>query len=238
MMIVGNPDQWVLFSNPAQAVIPSVTQPAVPGCRHIVRGIYVFTELGGRYGWQISSYPAAAAQATVTHALAANKNHVLTALCASFTPGTAYVANSSIVSVVDGNTGGTKLLSLDIGSQSIAGGGAPQVLTLNALNLVGGIGTAMTVEFAAAGGAGCIQKVWAQGYMADTTTMHVQVLDSATPIASFAVPDGQVSPSGQFSMNDLCIPGSIGNPITINTDITPSASQYVHLCVVGETRNA
>ena len=235
MQVVVFPDQQIKSDSPAPGVAPSVILPAVPGCRQVIRGLYVLQHFLPRFCWQISSYPAAATQATVTHASAANKYHILQQLVASFTPGSAYTADSSILNVVDGNTGGAKLLSVDIGSRSIAGGGPPNTFSLTGLTISGSTSTAMTVEFQAAGGAASLQKVWAFGIMANTATPHVQISDGGSVIGLLPLSD---SSDTQIALPDICIAGSVGNALTINTDITPGASSTVKIAVVYETRSA
>jgi len=117
--------------------------------------------------WTVSHNPGANTKATATKASAgANKLNVLTAFAFKLVGGTtAPAAVNTSMNVIDGASGGTALWSMTVSLQAVAGLDAG--IALSGLWLQGTAATAMTVEFAAAGGANTFESVSASGVQVD-----------------------------------------------------------------------
>lgn len=114
--------------------------------------------------WTVTHAPAANTQATASKAAVTAVQHVCTAISARIVGGTtAPAATTATLNLRDGATGaGTILASWTL---SLAGAiAAKDEVNLTGLNIVGTAGTAMTLEFAAAGGANTLQSVTLTGY--------------------------------------------------------------------------
>lgn len=119
--------------------------------------------------WSVTHSPAANNQATITKAAgAAGVRHVATSITATLSTNTAAQSVSVIVNLRDGATGaGTILWStrLTIDTNVATIGGAPIAgIALSGLNIPGSAATAMTLEFAANGGANIFESVALTGY--------------------------------------------------------------------------
>lgn len=114
--------------------------------------------------WSVTHAPAANTQATITKAAGASGvRHVCTSVSATFAAGaSAPTAAVGTLNLIDGATGGTPIASWIIGVEATAGRTTPFVIT--GLNIVGTAATAMTLEFAAAGGANTYQSVAMTGH--------------------------------------------------------------------------
>lgn len=117
--------------------------------------------VSGPGNWSVTSDPAVNTQATVTRAGVVGVSHVCTSigLCLS----NSGAAASAIVKAYlrDGASGvGAVLWSANI----IAGPGFGDYVHISGLNIVGTAGNAMTLEFAAAGGANTQENVSLTGY--------------------------------------------------------------------------
>jgi hypothetical protein len=115
--------------------------------------------------WTVNHVPAANTQATATKAAgAAGVRHVCTALSFSVAAdGTAPTATQLTVNLRDGASGaGTVLMSWIVAIPAVAG--EVKQVSLSGLNIVGSAATAMTLEFAAAGGAHTYESVNIAGY--------------------------------------------------------------------------
>ncbi len=116
--------------------------------------------------WSINLTPAANTQATVTRALSASQRHVCRSITATLIGLAASAEATVLVNLRDGATGaGTILWSARL--LVVGGSGSETGITLTDLNIIGSAGTAMTLEFAAAGGANTFETVSLSGY---TTT--------------------------------------------------------------------
>ncbi len=114
--------------------------------------------------WSVSHVPAANTQATASKAAAAaGRSHVLRALAFTVTTDAAATAISLIVNVIDGASAGTNYLWRGRLSVS-AVAGEKSLIVLSGLNIFGTAATAMTIEFAVAGGAGTYETVSMSGY--------------------------------------------------------------------------
>lgn len=114
--------------------------------------------------WSINHTPAANTQATITRAAgAAGVRHVCRSITASIIGLAASAETTVIVSLRDGASGaGTILWSTQL---LVAGTTGTQAgVSLSGLNIVGSAATAMTLEFAAAGGASTLESVALTGY--------------------------------------------------------------------------
>jgi len=117
--------------------------------------------------WSVSSAPAANIQATASRAAVAGVRHVCTSLTARLMAGPTIASAGAItLNLRDGATGAGTILW----SQKMAVGGAGSitedrdVVQLTGLNIVGSVNTAMTFEFATAGGASTLECVAMTGY--------------------------------------------------------------------------
>jgi hypothetical protein len=115
--------------------------------------------------WAINHTPAANTQATISRAAAAGQRHVCKSITATLIGLAASVETTVLVNLRDGTTGaGTILWSarlLVIGTAGSQGG-----IALSGLDIVGSVNTAMTLEFAAAGGANTLETVALTGVTA------------------------------------------------------------------------
>lgn len=115
--------------------------------------------------WSVTHSPAANTQATATKAAgAAGTRHVCTGISAVITAGaTAPTAATVTLNLRDGASGtGTVLQSWTLGIEATAG--RTTVLSVSGLHIVGSDATAMTLEFAAAGGANTLESVNLTGH--------------------------------------------------------------------------
>ncbi|MFY9586678.1 MAG: hypothetical protein WAT66_04400 [Actinomycetota bacterium] len=114
--------------------------------------------------WSATHTPVANTQATATQASAAGFRHVCTSVAFSLTADTGIIAATTVlVNLRDGATGaGTILWSQRISVPATAG--SCKSVVLNGLSIVGTAATAMTLEFAAAGGASTFESVALTGY--------------------------------------------------------------------------
>ena len=111
--------------------------------------------------WSIQNDPAVNVQATIARAAgAAGVRHVCTSIFASFSAGA--TAGAAVkVYLRDGLTGAGAILWS--GSLAVAIGGTANI-ALSGLSIVGSAATAMTLEFAAAGGVTTFENVSLTGY--------------------------------------------------------------------------
>ena len=115
--------------------------------------------------WAVTQAPAAATPATATRAAGGGAiRHVCTSICARIVAtGTAPTAANVQVNLRDGASGaGAILQSWALALQAVAGD--RDAVVLAGLNIVGSANTAMTLEFAAAGGANTVESVAMTGY--------------------------------------------------------------------------
>ena len=115
--------------------------------------------------WASFHAPAVNTQATISKAAGgAGVRHVCTGIYAAVRGGTtAPAAIQGTVHLRDGAAGaGTPLLSLT--TVLAAAVGAKDEINLNGLNIMGSANTAMTLEFAAAGGVNTFEVVALRGY--------------------------------------------------------------------------
>jgi hypothetical protein len=114
--------------------------------------------------WSIAHTPAANTQATTTQALASGFRHVATSISFTLAADTGIVAAATVlVNLRDGVTGaGTILWSQRVSVPATAG--SCTAISLGPLSVPGTAGTAMTLEFAAAGGASTFESVALTGY--------------------------------------------------------------------------
>lgn len=115
--------------------------------------------------WAVNHAPAANTQATITRAAAgAGVRNVCTSISARIVGGA--VAPAAVVGTLnlrDGATGvGTILQSWSVSLAAAVA--AKDEVVLTGLNIQGSLNTAMTLEFAAAGGANTLQSVNLAGY--------------------------------------------------------------------------
>ena len=109
--------------------------------------------------WATQHQPAANTQATIARAADAGKRHRCTSVTASL--GGSAAAASGVLNLRDGATGaGTILWSCRLAAPA----GATATATLGDLNIIGSLNTAMTLEFAGAGGANTFETVAMTGY--------------------------------------------------------------------------
>ncbi len=114
--------------------------------------------------WSINHTPAANTQATITRAAgAAGVRHVCRSISATLIGLAAAAEATVLVNLRDGATGaGTILRSWRL---LVVGGTASEVgIEIAGLNILGSAATAMTIEFAAAGGANTFETVALSGY--------------------------------------------------------------------------
>lgn len=122
----------------------------------------------GPGGWPVTSSPGANVQASATKAAgAAGVRHVCTGVSINLASGSVAPAASQLtVNLRDGASGlGTILATWTIAIPAAAGAFAN--IQLGGLNLPGSANTAMTLEFAAAGGANTFESVTLFGYDAN-----------------------------------------------------------------------
>lgn len=114
--------------------------------------------------WSQTHQPAANTIATTTRAAQSGVQHVCRAITASFSAtGVAPTAIQVEVVLRDGASGaGTVLWSCGMSLPATAG--ASTVVALTDLEIAGTTGTAMTLEFSAAGGANTVERVSLVGY--------------------------------------------------------------------------
>lgn len=114
--------------------------------------------------WAITHTPAAATQATISRAAgAAGVRHICTGISATLIGLAASAEATILVNLRDGATGaGTILASWRLLVTGTTG--SETGIALTGLNIPGSAATAMTLEFAAAGGADTFQTVALQGY--------------------------------------------------------------------------
>jgi len=112
--------------------------------------------------WAVNHTPAAGVRATITRAAgAAGVRHVCTSIDARLI-GVGAIAAPILVNLRDGATGaGTILWS---GYLFAPAAGSKDVATISGLHIFGSAATAMTLEFAAAGGAGDFESVSITGH--------------------------------------------------------------------------
>lgn len=115
------------------------------------------------YEWSVKHTPAANTVATISKAAVATQRHVCTGFTASVaSDGTVTPANL-LVTLRDGATGAGTILQA-ISLSLIATAGTSAVYGVSGLNIIGTLNTAMTIEFAAAGGANTYENVSMTGY--------------------------------------------------------------------------
>lgn len=116
-------------------------------------------------GWAIAHAPAANTAATITRAAVTNQRHIADCVNITFAAGaSAPTAIPLTVTLRDGATGaGTVLLAWAVSISAVAGQ-AMAPIAVCGLNTWGGYGTAMTLEFSAAGGANTIEAVALRGH--------------------------------------------------------------------------
>lgn len=114
--------------------------------------------------WAVNHTPAANTQATITKAAgAAGVRHVCTSISATLIGLAASAEATVLVNLRDGATGaGTILQSWRL--LVVGGAGSETGIALTGLNIPGTAATAMTLEFAAAGGASTFETVAMTGY--------------------------------------------------------------------------
>lgn len=114
--------------------------------------------------WSINHTPAADTQATITRAAgAAGVRHVCRSISATLIGLAAAAETTVLINLRDGATGaGTILWSTRLLVTGTTG--SETGITLSNLNIVGSAATAMTLEFAAAGGANTFESVALSGY--------------------------------------------------------------------------
>jgi hypothetical protein len=113
--------------------------------------------------WAVTHTPAANTQATISRAAVNGSRHVCRSISATLIGLAAAVEATVLVNLRDGATGaGTILQSWRL--LVVGGAGSETGIALTGLNLVGSDNTAMTLEFAAAGGANTFETVALSGY--------------------------------------------------------------------------
>lgn len=120
----------------------------------------------GKNNWSVQLAAAVGVQGTVTKAAGgAGVKHVCTGVIASFVAGTA--APAAVVATVnlrDGATGAGTVLATWYMSLPATAGASSAPVVLSGINIPGSANTAMTLEFAAAGGANTFESVTLIGY--------------------------------------------------------------------------
>lgn len=118
----------------------------------------------GAPAWSIYHVPAVNTQATISKAAVTGKFHIADCILGVLAAGTAApTAVNPVLQLRDGATGvGTVLWSATLGLPATAGLLSPPV-QLCGLNIAGTPATAMTLEFAAAGGANTFESVLLKG---------------------------------------------------------------------------
>lgn len=115
--------------------------------------------------WAINHTPAANTVATITRANVAGQRHVCRSITVTLIGLAASAEATVLVNLRDGATGaGAILWSARLLVAGVVGTQAG--ITLSNLNIVGSVNTAMTLEFAAAGGANTFETVALTGYTA------------------------------------------------------------------------
>ena len=114
--------------------------------------------------WAVQHTPAENNQATISKAAGGGTvRHVCTSISATIATSAAPTATQEVINLRDGATGaGTILLSWTVSLQAVAGDRAGVVL--GGLNIPGTANTAMTLEFATAGGTSTFEQVAMTGY--------------------------------------------------------------------------
>lgn len=127
----------------------------------MLKGLIALT----KESWTVNSNPGVGVQATATKAARAGCRHICTGITATLVGGTvAPAAVQATLNLRDGATGtGTILWSAVLALPATAGSSAVPV-QLSGLQILGSINTAMTLEFAAAGGANTFEAVSLQGF--------------------------------------------------------------------------
>ncbi len=110
--------------------------------------------------WAINSMPAANTQATASKAAVASTRHVATSITATFAAG-ATAGAAVAINLRDGATGAGTILWT---GYLAAPANDVRVLVISGLNIPGSANTAITLEFAAAGGATTLESVTLTGY--------------------------------------------------------------------------
>jgi hypothetical protein len=113
--------------------------------------------------WSLTHAPNVATRATISRAALALNRHVCRGISATFCVAPADTATTALLHLRDGATGaGTILRTWRLAGFNTTQGDKFQV-DIAGLNIVGGINTAMTLEFAAAPGAASFQSVGISG---------------------------------------------------------------------------
>lgn len=115
------------------------------------------------FDWAVKHVPAANTVATISKAAVATQRHVCTSITASVSSDGAPTPATLVVNLRDGATGaGTIVYAFSLSLVATSGDAA--VYGLSGLNIIGTLNTAMTLEFAAAGGANTYETVAMTGY--------------------------------------------------------------------------
>lgn len=116
------------------------------------------------FGWGITHTPAANTVATISRAALTNQRHVADCVSMTFNSNGLDAAIEVQINLRDGATGaGTILQSWEMSTPAVTGGG-PAPIAYCGLGLPGTLGTAMTLEFTAAGGANTFESVALKGH--------------------------------------------------------------------------
>jgi hypothetical protein len=160
------------YSNPARtvALVDASGNPIAAAnlgtAANLASAIQPASQMTTRPGdWSIWGSPAANTQATVTKAAGgAGVRHVVTSVSGTVTSTTTAPAGGRIsLALRDGISGSGTLIGIwDLPVAAAANSGAS--FALSGLNIVGSPNTAMTLEFAAAGGANTFESVTLTGY--------------------------------------------------------------------------
>ena len=110
--------------------------------------------------WTVKHTPAAATQATITKAAETGRTHWVTGLIVTFVAGaSAPTAETLLVDLRAGATGAGNIIA-SWGMSIPAVAGSPRApIALGDIEIPGEDGAALTLEFAAAGGANTVQAV-------------------------------------------------------------------------------
>lgn len=147
-----NGTTWDRLRTASAAVLAGATQP--------------FALLATRPGdWSVTSSPAVNTVATASKAAGgAGVRHICTSVSARVLGGsTAPTAIVGVINLRDGATGAGAIL-MSWTTSLAAAVGAKDEINLTGLNIVGAANTAMTLEFAAAGGANTFESANIGGY--------------------------------------------------------------------------
>lgn len=133
--------------------------------------VALFSHLGAQtanaprsFGWGITHTPAANTAATISRAALTSQRHVADCVSMTFNSNALDAAIEVQINLRDGATGaGTILQSWEMSTAAATGGGPPPIAYCG-LGLPGTIGTAMTLEFTAAGGANTFESVALKGH--------------------------------------------------------------------------